>query len=64
VNNSLGGLLDKGLHAKAAMKKTFNAVHASCGGCVTPQMKFQHGNKFSIIEFSANVSDLNQLVTN
>jgi hypothetical protein len=64
VNSSVGGLLDKGLHAKAAMKKTFNAVHAKCGVCVTPQMKFQHGNKFSIKEFSGSVSDLNQLVTN
>jgi hypothetical protein len=59
VNSSLGGLLDKGLHAKAGMKKSFNAVRAGCGGCVTPQMKFQHGNIFSIKGFSGSISAFN-----
>lgn len=64
MNSSFGGLLDKGLHAKAAVQKNFNAIYAIWAGRITPQMKFQHGNKFSIKEFSGSVSDLNQLVTN
>jgi hypothetical protein len=60
VNSSVGGLLDKGLPAKAAMKRFMQDVV----DVLPRKMKFQHGNKFSIKEFSGSVSGLDHLLTN